>query len=376
MAEDELQPTRPDITIIIATFNSAKFLGRALDAVRRQDYPQEKIEILVVDGGSSDETPALAASYGCIVIDNPETEPVNAKFLGLKHARGRYLVFLDSDEVMQDKASLRRKREIFAAETNVHAVIGSGYVNPDPKNIANEYINEFGDPFSFFIYRLSKGSRFFTDTLRRRYQVAKETESYLVIDFTGMRRLPIIELVALSGMIDKDYFLAQFPEILFDKTRIGHLFYHLVEKAPKVAVTKNDVLVHYSSESITKYLAKIRWRVKNNIYFTKGTGEAAFSGRQKFEPGLVGRYKKHLFPFYAASLLLPFLDACYLAVTRRNVRYFLHVPLVLYTAGYIGVHLALHTCGYRPQQRSYDETKQIDSNNDNEKSSQTKDKLP
>lgn len=348
-----------DITIVIATFNSDKLLGRVLDSIREQDFNQDMIETLIVDGGSNDNTLVLAQSYGCTIIPNPETEPVNAKFLGLKTAKGKYLVFLDHDEVIKDKGSLRRKREVFDLEPQVHAVIGSGYINPDPQNIVNEYINEFGDPFSFFMYRLSKGADFFVPSLRKRYRVARETDSYLIVDFNDLSRLPIIELVALGSMIDKDHFLEAHPEVLFDKTRIGHLFYHLVEHYPLIGVTKSDALVHYSAERLSKYLAKIRWRVKNNIYFTSGTGAAGYTGRECFEQGAPGRLKKYLFPLYAFAFFPAFFDAVYLAFTRRKWRYLIHLPLSVYTAGQIVVHRLLHCFGYRPDQRSYDETKRI-----------------
>lgn len=349
-----------DTTIVIATFNSEKLLRRVLDSIKEQDFNQAQIEILIVDGGSSDNTLALAQSYGCSIIPNPETEPVNAKFLGLKTAKGRYLVFLDHDEVIKDKGSLRRKREVFDLEPEVHAVIGSGYINPDPKNIVNEYINEFGDPFSFFMYRLSKGADFFVQLLRRRYPIRQETDSYLIVDFNDLDRLPIIELVALGSMIDKEHFFEAYPEVLFDKTQIGHLFYHLVEKKPLIGVTKADALVHYSAESIGKYLAKIRWRVKNNIYFTSGTGAAGYTGRQCFEQRGLSRIKKYLFPLYAFTLLPAIFDAIDLAITRKKWRYIIHLPLSVYTAWNIVMHRVLYSFGYRPVQRSYDETKRIE----------------
>ena len=358
MLDPEIKSTTPDITIIIATFNSAKLLGRVLDAVKAQDFPQKSIEILIVDGGSVDETISLVSSYGCVVLNNPETEPVNAKFLGLKNGKGRYLVFLDSDEVMQDKGSLRRKREIFEQNSQVHAVIGSGYINPDPKNIINEYLNEFGDPFSFFMYRLSKGFGYFIETLRKRYKIVQENNSSLIVDFSIISRLPIIELIAGGSMIDKEYFLKEFPEVLHDKTLIGHLFYHLIERAPRIGVTKADPLVHYSSDNIKKYLAKIRWRVKNNVHFSSGTGAAGFTGRQQFD-SLVNKYRKYLFPFYAFSIILPLIDAIHLSISKKQPRYLIHVPLTLYTATHIFFQYSLKMLGYHPQQRSYDESKVI-----------------
>lgn len=349
---------RPDISIIIATYNSAKLLGRVLDAVKAQDYPQDRIEILIVDGGSADETISLAKTYGCVVLNNPKTEPAHAKYLGLKNGKGRYLIFLDHDEVMQDKSSLRRKREIFEKEPDVHAVIGSGYINPDSKNIINEYINEFGDPFSFYIYRLSKGAKYFLDTLRKRYKISQECSSYLIVDFSIRSRLPIIELGAMGSMIDKDYFLKEFPEILHDPSLVGHLFYLLLDRTPFIGFTKADPLVHYSSENLKKYLSKIRWRINNNVHFSSGTGAAAFTGRQQFD-SLIGRYRKFIFPVYAFSIIWPLFDAIQLAVTRKQPRYIIHVPITIYTAAYILYQYLLRLLGRRPQQRSYDESKVI-----------------
>lgn len=81
------------VSIIIATYNSEKILPKVLQAVRRQSFPQEELEILTVDGGSTDRTKELAAKYGCRIIDNPKTEPVHAKLLGVQNAKGKYLLF-------------------------------------------------------------------------------------------------------------------------------------------------------------------------------------------------------------------------------------------------------------------------------------------
>ena len=74
----------PIVTVAIATYNSEKLLPRTLKAIRKQSYPQEKIEILIIDGGSKDKTRLIAQEYGAIEIDNPKTEPVNAKLISDK----------------------------------------------------------------------------------------------------------------------------------------------------------------------------------------------------------------------------------------------------------------------------------------------------
>lgn len=47
---------KPLISIIIPTYNVGDILSGCLESVKKQDWPQEKIEIIVVDGGSKDKT--------------------------------------------------------------------------------------------------------------------------------------------------------------------------------------------------------------------------------------------------------------------------------------------------------------------------------
>jgi len=86
----------PIITIIIATYNSERTLGRTLFSIRKQTIQQKKLEILVVDGGSKDKTLSLAKAYRCRIIKNPMVEPVHAKYLGFFKARGKYIIGLDA----------------------------------------------------------------------------------------------------------------------------------------------------------------------------------------------------------------------------------------------------------------------------------------
>ena len=92
----------PIVSIMIATFNSEKVLPRTLDAIRAQTYPQDKLEILAIDGGSTDSTLEIAKNLGCKIIDNPKTEPTYAKWLGFSKCTGKYLITIDHDEVMEN----------------------------------------------------------------------------------------------------------------------------------------------------------------------------------------------------------------------------------------------------------------------------------
>ena len=67
----------PVVTILIATFNSEKILPRTLEGIKKQSYPQDKLDLLAVDGGSTDGTYALIERYGSSTIPEPSLCTLN-----------------------------------------------------------------------------------------------------------------------------------------------------------------------------------------------------------------------------------------------------------------------------------------------------------
>lgn len=350
----------PFVSIIIATFNSEKLLPKVLEAVKKQTYPKDKIEILIIDGGSKDKTLKIAKQFGCKVLNNPRTEPVYGKFLGYLTAKGQYIMYLDHDEVIENVDSISIKVRALKRNSKIKAVAVTGYKSPKGYPFINSYINEFGDPFSFFIYRLSKDEIFFSQSMREKYPVFLDNEFFTIFNLSKIKTLPIIELVAAASMFDGGFLKKSFPETLKRPELLPHYFYLLYSKYPYIAITKNDALIHYSADNLKKYLNKIKWRVKNNIYHVSDMGESGFSGRNKFQPSLF-RLKKYLFIPYAYSLILPLLDSISLMISRKKPLYLLHLPLTVYTATLIVYHYFLKMSGKKPVLRSYDDSKAISS---------------
>lgn len=349
------------VSIIIATFNSEETLPLVLKSIVKQTYPKNKIEILLVDGGSTDKTFEIAEQFNCRVINNPRTEPVFGKYLAYLNAQGKYAIYLDHDEVLENKKSITLKISAFKSSNKVKAVIGNGYQSPKGYPFINNYINEFGDPFSFFIYRLSKNEDFFTNTMKKHYSVVLENQSFTIYDFSKVKSFPLIELVAGGSMLDILYFKKEFPQTLKRFELIPHLFYIMLSKNPYIAVTKNDILTHYSADTYKKYFNKIKWRIKNNIYHASDIGISGFSGREKFQSKFL-RFKKYLFIPYAYSIILPLMDTLILIISRKKLIYFLHLPLIIYTANLIIYHSFLKKIlGIKLKLKSYDESKEIDS---------------
>lgn len=347
------------ISVVIATLNSMRTFELCLKALTEQNYPKEKLEILVVDGGSTDGTRELARKYGCTVIDNPKVEPVSAKIIGLKNATGDILMYLDSDEILNHQNALRTRNDIFKSHPEVMISFPSGYDNPKNAPFAAKYINEFGDPFSMFFYRLSKDSRFFINSLRLKYSIIIENDSHIVFNLAQSKEQPLLENAASGNCIRLKFFKEHFPNILEQVDGPVHFFYHMQKQTQCFAISKDDSITHYSADSWGSFLNKIKWRIRNNIFDFGGISQAGFRGRLRFERQM-RKLKPYLFVPYVLLILPVLIDSLYLMITRRDLEYWKHFVLCFYTVGFILFYKAIKFMGYQPPQRSYGQDKTIE----------------
>lgn len=88
----------PTVSVIIPTYNRASVLKRAIESVLAQDF--HDFEIVVVDDGSTDNTPEVLASYQQICVIRQDHRGVSAaRNAGTARASGRLITFLDSDDL-------------------------------------------------------------------------------------------------------------------------------------------------------------------------------------------------------------------------------------------------------------------------------------
>lgn len=346
---------KPLVSVVIATYNSAPTLGLVLAALRRQAYPQSLIEILVIDGGSTDATLSIAKKYRAKIYKNPRVEFNNAKFIGINKAKSNFILFLDSDEVLENPADLALRVPFMAAHKDIPFVLSGGYIDPPGFPMVNKYINEFGDPFSFFLYRLSKNFRHFANDMRALYPIANEDRQFVIFSFSRVRRLPIIEISAGGTLANMQLVKKHFPAAFKTVGLINHGFYSLVPKYPKVAILKSSSISHYSSSTLGRYLKKIAWRIRSNIHYSSSLGVSGFGGRSQY----LSPWRKYLFIPYSLLVLPALYDSISLAWSRRNLGYLLHLFLSIYASSLIICHYILKLARVRPQLTSYGGTAKI-----------------
>lgn len=357
----------PIVSIVIATYNSAFILDRTLCALRKQDYPKDKMEIIIVDGGSKDNTIEIAKRFDCIIFGNPQTDPVNAKVIGYKHAKGKYIVTIDHDEILINPTSISKKIKAFTENPNCKAIWCTGYQKPENYPGLNQYISEFGDPFSCFVYRFSKDWHYFSKAMSHRALLVEEKENYLKYRFYSTNPNVILEICCGGVMFDRDYFdnISDFTE---NPKQMVHMFYiMLLHGEDELIIIKNDPLVHFSADSISAYLPKLRWRIVNNIHY-KDRADQGFKGRTNLVASVASK-KQYLFPLYVFSVFCPLFDSIAMSIKRKNISYMWHFLLSFYICGYIIYQYMLKIVGVKAALKTYDGKKVIYSEHRNEKDS-------
>jgi glycosyltransferase involved in cell wall biosynthesis len=112
-------------SVVVPSYNQGRFLGETLDSLLSQCYP--RLEVIVVDGGSTDQTLDLLRGRGDAIrwISEPDAGQADALRKGFALAKGEWLAWLNSDDVQMNDA-LRAVAEAIDEHPEAEVVVGRG----------------------------------------------------------------------------------------------------------------------------------------------------------------------------------------------------------------------------------------------------------
>lgn len=139
MAETKKWPVQ--VSYVMASYNHAAFVGAMIDSVLQQTFAD--LELIVVDDGSTDSTAEVVADYAnrfpqIRLIRQNNLGVVAARNRGLSEARGEFVSFIDSDDLLPAD---RTERLVAALQTNSAAMLAYG--NVDLIDTAGKVVDSF-----------------------------------------------------------------------------------------------------------------------------------------------------------------------------------------------------------------------------------------
>lgn len=138
----------PFISIVVPARNEEEHIERLLNSVQKSEY--EDYEVVIVDGGSTDNTKKVAESYGARVIDGPQKGTAVARNVGWQNARGEAIYFLDADWFLGE-GTLKAVAEAFEE--------GADYVAPNHDHYADNWVSKAVSAENKFGYKSDRARK-------------------------------------------------------------------------------------------------------------------------------------------------------------------------------------------------------------------------
>ncbi len=305
----------PKITFAVVTLNEEKRLERCLRAIVNQNYPKNKIELIVMDGGSKDQTISIAKKFRANIYHNKKklAEPGLAE--AYKKAKGDYMVFMAADNIIFDKNWTNKMIQPFLDDPKKNLVSFSKVVNAKDDNIWNKYLNEDADPFSAFVF----GNASHPDKFKKIYTIENEEKSYVIYNY-DVKNFPLVALAQCTMFKTKikrkasSYFDDILPLI------------NVIEEGGKIAYIKHTGIYHFSVKGLNHLRTKFKQRIYNSIKTN------SYASREEYVSKMRS-VRRYLFLLYCFSFFIPFIDGVKYSINKKKIYMLLH-PVVCFIIGF------------------------------------------
>jgi glycosyltransferase involved in cell wall biosynthesis len=139
------------ISVIIVVHNGAAFIADAIENVMQQQY--SNLEIIVIDDGSSDQTAEIVKMTGLNIVYVYQNQQgvASARNLGIEHAKGKYVAFLDADDLWSED-KLNTQISILNDNPTIGGTLGFTHKTPMSKSL--EQIKQNAQNDNYFALNL------------------------------------------------------------------------------------------------------------------------------------------------------------------------------------------------------------------------------
>ncbi len=301
----------PKVSFILPVLNGEALLEQCLLSIRRQCYPQEKVEIIVADGGSMDNTRKICAAYDCLIIDNRRVKGEYGHRLGFEKATGEILFIFAADNSLPGRNWIERMIHPFVFNPE----ICGAYTHIEPASWDNSlnryYCLLHVEPFTWFVFGNTVQPKFFF----KEYKIIRKDEHYIIFDFP-LKKFPLIAF-AQGFALRRD---SKNQKITFGDDILP--FIEMLKEGSQVAYVPSAGIHHHHLVSFKHFNDKYRRRIRN-AYRHKDSG---FESRKPYL-SRTRRIKKYLWLVYGCTLVGPVINSINWYFRDNEKCWFWHIPI-------------------------------------------------
>ncbi len=292
----------PHISLIVPTLNNSSEIPRFIASIRNQRYPQKKIEIIFVDGGSQDDTIKKAKRNKVKVYPNPYKLAEPGVHIGMTKATGDIIMVLATDNIYQDTSALLKMARVFQDKTVFAALPKQNYSPQD--NLFTKYHNTFTDPFNHFV----QGDASNTRTFHKVYKTLFHNDLYDIYDF---KNSPLVPMMSFSqGFTVRGTFRRKKEDMYDDNSPV----IDIIEKRKKIAYVHSLSIYHSTIRNLSHFMKKQRWATEN-VLEKKNYG----IGHRFTKLSSVQKMKIYIWPIYSLSIIFPLIRSVVGVIQDREL---------------------------------------------------------
>ncbi len=321
----------PTLSIIIVTLNVERTISKVLDTIAIQDYPRKKMEILVVDGNSTDKTLTIIKKSILpikVIQSTYPNDPEACRGVGLLAAKGEIVSFIDSDNYLPHSGWITKMVMPFLENPEIVGTETWRYGYRKKDGYLNRYFALLGsaDPVGLYLGKADKLSYLF-DKWNLFGEVLKENIDYLLVKFDpkyfptlGSNGFFARRKMLLKAKSDPEHYFH--IDVPMDLALMGLSTYAVVK----------DVIIH---DTATGMLTFIRKRIRYMaLHYQKRAGDRRYKVFDARNP----RDLLHLFLFiiFSATFIQPIYISLKGYSRKRDLAWFIHpIFSFLIMVGYV-----------------------------------------
>ncbi len=256
------------VSFIIPTLNAASVLESCLKSIKKQSIESHNYEIIISDGGSSDDTLKIAKLYNSKIIKNPLKTAEAGKAIGVKNSQGKYLALIDSDNILPRKDWLKTNLDILESNLNLIGTEPLFFTYRPQAGFIERYSALIGanDPYAYVtgVYDRQNYINYnWTGTKIGQIDKGK----YIQVE---LKPNSIIPTIGANGTIFRSTFLKNNlkSDYLFDIDIISQVL-SKDKKTLYFAKVKQGIIHSYCESSLKKFIKKQNRRITDYYYYQK-----------------------------------------------------------------------------------------------------------